>query len=222
MTATIIYLTTGLLLTAAIVLFGVIRANRNNQQRVLALKQMAQSMDFTFLEKGESSIQWTFGGFELFSRGYSKKYTNVLSGRFHNLPVLIFDYQYTTGGGKNTQVWKQTVLALESDKLHLPKFLLRPENLLDKIGSALGHKDIDFETYPEFSKRYYLRSTNEEGVRKLFSERVVKYFEEKPGLSAEGDGTKLIKYRVSKFIPAENLQTFLQEGYELYTLFKTY
>ena len=38
-------------------------------------------------------------------------------------------------------------------------FEMRPENLLNKIGAALGRQDIDFDSNPEFSRRYLLRGS---------------------------------------------------------------
>jgi hypothetical protein len=221
MTEIYIYGTAGILVVVALIIYFVVKVNRAHQQRVVELSQLAQSINFRFNEKDDSSVQTAFGGFNLFTHGHSKKLTNVLTGRWHNIPVLVFDYQYTTSNGEHSQVWKQTVMGIESDKLHLPQFLLRPENLLDKIGNALRHKDIDFEANPVFSKLYFLRGNNEELIRRLWSGQALKYFEDNPGLILEGDGTKFIKYRKSKLVSSENIQTFMQEGYELHTHFKT-
>jgi hypothetical protein len=130
------------------------------------------------------------------------------------------DYKYTTGGGRSSHTWYQTVLAIESDKLRLTRFVLRPENIFDKIGSVFGKKDINFETAPVFSKRYILRGNNEESIRSLFNEGLLQYYEQHLGLSTEGDGTKLIYYRTSKRVPPDKIQFFLQEGYDLFNLFK--
>jgi hypothetical protein len=65
---------------------------------------------------------------------HSRSISNVFSGMFNDIPVMVMDYKYTTGGGKSSHTWQQTVLTFESDKLLLPSFFLRPENLFDKIG----------------------------------------------------------------------------------------
>ena len=147
--------------------------------------------------------------------------SNVLTGKFNLIPVTVMDYKYTTGGGKSSHTWYQTVLVIESDKLLLPRFVLRPENLFDKIGSVFGKKDINFETAPVFSKRYLLRGDDEESIRSLFNEQVVEYYEQHLGVSTEGDGVKLIYYRTSKRVPPDKIQAFLQEGYDVFNLLKT-
>lgn len=192
-----------------------------NKKRITALKQFAQSMNFTYSPKGDQSLMNSLSEFHLFSQGYSRRISNVLTGKFNLIPLTILDYRYTTGGGKSSHTWYQTVLVIESDKLQLPRFVLRPENLFDKIGSVFGNKDINFETAPVFSKRYLLRGDNEESIRNLFNTRVLEYYEQRLGMSMEGDGVKLIYYRSSKRVPPDKIQAFLQEGYDAFTLLKT-
>lgn len=192
-----------------------------NKQRQKALKQLAESLNFTFSAKGDQSTLDAMRGFHLFSQGHSRKISNVLTGKFNDIPVTVMDYRYTTGGGKSSHTWSQTVIVIESEKLALPVFILRPENLFDKIGSAFGKKDINFETSPLFSKRYLLRGDDEASIRLIFNQWIIEYYERHPGLSTEGDGRKLIYYRISKSVSPDKIQTFLQEGYEIYGLFKS-
>ena len=192
-----------------------------NRQRTKALKLIAESLSFIFAEKCDKSLMNTLSAFHLFSQGYSRRISNVLTGRFNLIPVTVMDYKYTTGGGKSSHTWYQTVLAIESDKLWLPRFVLRPENLFDKIGSVFGKKDINFETAPIFSKRYILRGVDEESIRSLFNERVLEYYEQHIGVSTEGDGVKLIYYHMSKRVPPDKIQAFLQDGYDVFNLLKT-
>ena len=194
----------------------------HENRRQKALKQIAESLNFTFSRKGDTSLLDALGDFHVFSQGHSRRISNVLTGRFNDIPMMVMDYKYTTGGGKSSHIWQQTVLAFESDKLVLPGFILRPENLFDKIGSFLGKKDINFESAPVFSKRYLLRGDDEESIRKLFNEWVFEYYERHPGLSTEGHGKKLIYYRVSKRVSPDRIQAFLQEGYEIFGLFKSH
>jgi hypothetical protein len=192
-----------------------------DSQRRKAFQRLAESMNFTYTKNGDGSELNSLGGFHLFSQGYARRVSNVLSGKFNDIPVKVMDYKYTTGGGKSSHTWQQTVIAFESDKLQLPGFVLRPENLFDKIGSVLGKKDINFETAPVFSKRCQLRGEDEIAIRNLFSEWVCQYYEQHPGVCTEGSGKKLIYYRNSKRVPPDKMQGFLNEGYEVFGLFKS-
>jgi hypothetical protein len=168
----------GVIVIAVIVLIG---TRYFSKQRTKAIQQTAESLNFAFSEKDDTGLANALGGFHLFSQGYSRRISNVLTGKFNLVPVTIMDYKYTTGGGKSSHTWQQTVLVIECGKLQLPRFLLRPENLFDKIGSVFGQKDINFETAPVFSKRYLLRGDNEESVRRVFNEPVLEYYEQHPG-----------------------------------------
>jgi hypothetical protein len=190
------------------------------KKRAQALQALAAALSFTFTAKGNAVLVGELSEFHLFSQGYRRRISNVLQGKFNLVPVTVMDYKYTTGGGKSAHTWVQTVLVFESDKLQLPRFVLRPENLFDKIESAFGYKDINFDTSPVFSKKYMLRGENEAAVRSAFNTGILQYYEQRPGLSTEADGRKLIYNRTSKVVPPDKIQAFLQEGYDAFDLFK--
>ena len=209
---------TAAFIIALVVIFVLIRYYSG--KRAEALRQLAQTMNFTFSPKGDATLLAALSGFHLFSQGQSRKYSNVLSGKYHGISIMILDYQYTTGGGEDAHTWRQTVLAIESDKLLLPNFVLRPEGLFDKIGNVFGYKDIDYELYPKFSKQYFLRGKNTQSVRNIFSDSTIQYYEQHPGLSTEGEGNRFICYNGSKVVSVDQIQNFMQQGYELFELFK--
>jgi hypothetical protein len=191
-----------------------------NRKRTQALKALAATLSFTFSEKDDGSLMAQMSVFHLFSQGYARRITNVFTGKFNLVPITVMDYKYTTGSGKNSHTWEQTVLVMDCEKLQLPRFILHPESIFDKIGSIFGRKDINFDTAPVFSKRYFLRGDDEAAVRNLFNARVLGYFEQNQGLSIECDGARLIYYRTSRRILPDKFQAFLQEGYELFDFFK--
>jgi hypothetical protein len=203
---------------AAILVFCLVRYL--NRQRTKALKLTAESLSFTFSEKGGQPLIDTFSGFNLFSLGYGRRISNVLAGKFNLIPVTVLDYRYTTGGGKSTKTWHQTLLIIESDKLQLPRFVLQPENIFDKIAGVFGKKDINFETAPVFSKRYQLRGDDEASIRSLFNAPVLDFYERHLGLTTEGDGVRLIYYRFGKKVAPEKIQAFIQEGGDVFNLFR--
>jgi hypothetical protein len=210
-----------LIVATVVVVIGLYAGMRYfNRQRTQALKSLATSLSFTFSEKDDGSLMAQMSVFHLFSRGYARRITNVFTGKFNLVPVTVMDYKYTTGGGKDSHTWNQTVMVMDCEKLQLPRFILHPENIFDKIGSVFGRKDINFDAAPVFSKRYFLRGDDETAVRGLFNARVLGYFEQRPGLSLECDGVRLIYYRTSKRVTPDKFQAFLQEGYDVFSLFK--
>ena len=117
----------------------------------------------------------------------------------------------------------QTVIWFRSTQLSLPSFVMRPEHVFHKIGSAFGYQDIDFEsnrTAADFSKKYLLRGGDEHAIRSLFKDNVLDFFATHPGkLVLEGRDERLILYRPMQLIRPENISVFLEEGLEVFRLF---
>ncbi len=177
-------------------------------------------MKFTFSRKGDPDLLDRLKPFHLFSQGHSKKITNVLMGKAGTLDVAVFDYAYTTGGGQHSRHWRQTVILFESDDMRLPEFTLRPENVFHKIGGVFGYKDIDFDSHPEFSKRYLLRGENEEAVRATFGDEARSFYESDLKLSTEAAGPQLIHYRSGQRVSPDEISEFIKQGVRVLTLFR--
>ena len=198
----------------------VVVALKAEKKRSEALQAAAEQMKFTFSRKGDPNLLDRLKGFHLFSQGHSKKIANVLVGKAGALDVAVFDYAYTTGGGKHSQHWRQTVIFFERDDMSLPKFTLRPENIFHKIGQVFGYKDIDFDSHPEFSKRYLLRGENEEAVRATFGDDPRSFYETDLKLSTEAAGPQLIHYRSGKRVSPDEISEFIKQGVHVLTLFR--
>jgi hypothetical protein len=190
------------------------------RRRSRAIRQIAELNNFSFSETGGEFLIEKLDELHLFSQGHRKKISNILTGRITGLPVTVFDYSYTTGSGKSSNTAQQTVVYFDSDRLSSPRFLLHPENVFHKIGQVFGYKDIDFQIYPQFSSGYLLRGDDEDAVRSVFSDTVLSYFQLHRGLSTEGFGTQLIYYRANRRVSPEKIQSFIEEAYEVFSLFK--
>ena len=132
----------------------------------------------------------------------------------------MFGCRYVTGGGKHTRVIRQTVICFRSPQLHLPEFALRPENLFHKMGAAFGYQDIDFDSHRKFPKKYLLRGNDEQKVREASTHELLSFFEAEEGISAEGGGDQLIFYRSGKRISPEDVRPFMEEGLQVFRLFR--
>ena len=189
------------------------------KKRTEALKGVAEELGFEFFPKDVGLLR-ELEGFHLFTQGHSKRITNLMRGEAGGLAVEIFDYRYITGGGKSSQTWKQTVLCFRLDGPDLPSFSLRPENFFHRIGAWFGYQDINFEDYPGFSKSYLLRGPDEKEIRELFTDRVLAYYEGRPGLSTEGGGDRLLFYRHNKRVDPQKVHAFLEEGFQVLAVFR--
>ncbi len=206
--------------TLALIGTVVVIALKIEKKRSEALQAAGEHMKFRFSRKGDPDLLDRLKGLHLFSQGHSKKIANVLMGKAGALDVALFDYTYTTGGGQHSQQWRQTVILFESDDMALPKFTLRPENVFHKIGQVFGYQDIDFDSHPEFSKRYLLRGENEEEVRATFGIEARSFYESDLKLSTEAAGPQLIHYRSGKRVSPDQISEFIKQGVRVLTLFR--
>jgi hypothetical protein len=187
-------------------------SRRYEKARREALHEVAGQLRLSFAPEGDAAFETRLGAFGLFQQGHSKKLTSLMRGTVDDLEVAIFDYRYTTGGGKHSHTHRQTAQVLGWTGAAVPVFSLRPENVLHKIGGWFGGQDIDFDSRPEFSGAYLLRGPDEEAVRRLFTERVMAYFEANPGLCLETDGNRLLLYRQGQRVVPEDVRGFLALG----------
>jgi hypothetical protein len=178
--------------------------------------EVAESMGLTFHPDGSQNLLSQLGDFKLFNQGRARKMRNLIQGDSGEVSIAIFDYQYTTGSGKQSKTHRQTIVTLQSSQLNCPDFTMRPEGFFDKIGSALGFQDIDFESHPVFSKSFVLQSSNEPAIRQYFTPSLLEFFESKPGISVEAQFGKLFFYRTGRCIKPAQTKDYLSQAYEVF------
>jgi hypothetical protein len=211
-----IYIIPGIILLVIVIL---IIAWHCEKKRSEALAAVAKALNFSFALKGDASLLSRHQHFNLFSKGYSKKTKNVMVGKSGNLDITIMDYRYTVGGGKNSNTYSQTVIAVRSD-LDLPSFNLGPEYLFHKIGSVFGYQDIDFNSHPDFSRQYLLRGPDEGAIREFFNAEMFEFFEQHEAVSVEAMGNEFISYTKDKKLAPKDIQAALQDAINFYGIMK--
>jgi hypothetical protein len=190
------------------------------KKRTEGLALAASQLGLEFIKDGaQSGLLERLSDFMLMQQGRGRKFQNLISGDTDEIRISIFDYQYTTGSGKQQQTHKQTIICLESGMLAIPAFTLRPENFFDKIGGALGiQKDINFEEFPNFSKMFLLKSANEPAVRALFHRELVEKLEKSRRQSMETAPGKVILYVSGQRKSPEQLKELFAEALEYFSL----
>jgi hypothetical protein len=202
-----IFVLSGLAVVVTVLIVSSVLAKK----RMQALQEVAQQIGFYFAGSDQSTT--TSVRTALFNKGSSRKFRNIMNGAFAGFKTSLFDYSYTTSNGKNSNTWTQTVAAFMQDA-QVPMFELRPEGFLDRVGDYFVHKDIDFESHPQFSRRFLLRGADEHAVRDLFTPALLTFFEafppEKKWHIEGGEGT-LFVYRSSATVKPNDVRTFLEE-----------
>ncbi len=201
------------------VIYGAIRAQRLEKQRSEQIEAMAEQLGLPYHAKADAGLLGQLANFKLFSTGRRRTITNMLYGEADGVSLALFDYQYTIGGGKNSQTLRQSVVYIRSQELDLPQFALGPENFLHRLGQMMGMQDIDFDSHPVFSKTFLLRGPNEEAIRRLFNTDRLNALEKSPTVSIEGQGDQLAVFHANIRTQPDKLGELMNSGFEMYRLF---
>ena len=111
-----------------------------------------------------------------------------------------------------------TVVAVELEK-PLPVFVLRPSDSDDKIKGFFGFKGITFQGYVTFSKKYHLVSSEEEKVREIFDDSVLRMFSANLGLWVESNGKKLVIFHQKEDLGFNvHLERLLQRAAQIHSV----
>ena len=189
---------------------GLGAAYLGEKKRAAALFDVALRMGFTFEAAVPKERLAALGPFRLFKRGHGHRAKNLMRGKSDGGEVVVFDYQYTTGGGQDSQTIKQTVAIYPGvATAGLPEFTLAPEHWWSKIGELFGQRDINFEASEEFSKHYLLKGPDEAAIRALFGAEPLGFFAQNQGWSVESAGGQLAVYRASQRTKPEEMQPFV-------------
>ncbi|MEM6392706.1 MAG: hypothetical protein AAF797_08045 [Planctomycetota bacterium] len=161
----------------------------NNKARREELARWADARGWTLELGKDKTFDDRFPQFKLLQRGSSRYADEILYGQQQDgREVLVFRYHYTTGGGKNQQ---QHVLhaALLRLPFTMPELIIRPEGLFDKLKSAFGLNDIDFES-AEFSRRFAVHCPDRRLAHDLIPPETIEFLLARATaytLEAEGD-----------------------------------
>ena len=113
--------------------------------------------------------------FSITSRGYSHRYSVIVSGERGGIVFSTLDFYYHVGGKNGGRC--KTLCVLFKPGIVFPSFYVRTENSIsDWIGEKLGGQDIDFDEDADFSDKFVLQGSNEKMIRLFFDGKVRKAF----------------------------------------------
>jgi hypothetical protein len=199
---------------AAVVLI-IVLVRRAERRRSEALEQVASEWGLVFEARPDVELLTSQGDLPLYSHGRARRARNMLSGRLGDDEIKVFDYQYTTGGGKEQHTHVQTVAVFPRALRGFPDMQLSPENVFHRIGQAFGYQDIDFESNPDFSARYLLRGADETAIRAALRPDVLAFFEANLGWTVEVRSGTAGVYRSGKRTKPEDVRDFAEEAHAI-------
>lgn len=109
--------------------------------------------------------------------------------------IEVADMTLIQGARQASQETHITIVHVSETDLPIPDFALEPESIGTKLSELMGGKDIDFEEYPEFSRKYYLRAENEATIREFFAEPIIRFLENREEIHVECHRHRLLFYK---------------------------
>jgi hypothetical protein len=166
----------------ALLIIGGIHGAKEERERVAALNAMAQKYGLAF--DPSNSSHWTqHQHFGLFTRGHSKRAFNTFRGTVGEgdraLSVLAGDFEYKdeTGTGKDrrTVTYRNSYLIVRPVQfVYRQQLSVRREGVFDKVASAFGFEDLDFES-AEFSRRFMVKCDDRKFAYDVIDPRMMEW-----------------------------------------------
>ena len=197
-------------------------SSKKLSQRQKRLRNLATEKEYQY----SSQVDWNtiylkkFHFFEI--RPIESKY-NCLKGTYEDLGVSweIADVTFNEGKAFTAETFNTTLMVLKLDK-KLPIFTMEKEGVLgkifDRVMAFTGYKDIDFEMYPDFSKKFLLMGENESEIRSFFTEKIIHFFENHQIYHVESNGESIVIFDKIKLARTDETIAFINYGKELASL----
>jgi hypothetical protein len=221
-------------LIVIVLIIGWLQDNKE-RQRIARVRREAERLELEFREEGDPGVLRETVPFLLFYQGTSSAIRNVMLaerrvGHEDGPDLAAFEYAFYVPYGRHVQCWRQTVIQLISTSLFLPDFSAMPHPVFEALATkardekvrelALTTPRVSFDDRPEFAEQTLVHGSDRERVRALFSDALIRYFKDRPGLCVEAGERVLILYRFDDLKPADGLAGFLDDAYELHRLLK--
>jgi len=135
---------------------------------------------------------------------------NTITGTYSDTDIYweIADITFDEGALQAMEVYHTTVQVVHLP-FEMPAFVLEREGFFDKIFDRVlafsGQKDVDFELFTDFSKRFLLKARDEKSVRRLFTNDLIRFFEREDIHHIESNGEALLIFKYLRLAHAEEL-----------------
>ena len=166
--------------------------------RQIRLQNLAAEKDYSFNSKVEWNTHY-LKKFHFFEIRPIERKSNSLKGSFKdiNMSWEISDVTFNEGDAFSAETFNTTMMVLTLNK-KIPLFAMEKEGLFEKIFDRVmaltGFKDIDFDMYPNFSKRFLITGKEETEIRAFFTDELIRFFENHQIYHIESNGDSLILF----------------------------
>lgn len=212
-------------LLLALVIAGAILAHRQSKKRRKELEALAARLGFRFSAHDPGGVEDRCESlFPTFRQGSRRYVYNVMRGELEGRECLLFDHHYETYShskhGRQTHHHHRSFVLVRHD-VDLGRIDARPEGILDKVASAFGFDDIDFES-AEFSRKWHVKSEDRKLAYEVFHPRMVEYFLGLRGFSVTTQGVHALFRRGSGLMSAAEAEATIADGRRFLELLPRY
>jgi hypothetical protein len=180
----------GALLVIGLGIYSAIAARKRREE----LFELAARLGLDFSAERDYGLAERFDFLDKLAQGENRYAFNILSGRYRQNDVLVFDYHYETHstdskGNRQTDhhYFSFFILLLP---ITFPELKITREGLFSKLARAFGYEDIDFES-AEFSRRFCVRSKDRKFAYDVCNAQMMEYLLANSDLSVEIEGPAL-------------------------------
>ncbi len=140
---------------------------------------------------------------------------NEVYGEYRQLTLSLFESYYRVSARRGQRLQMQSVLVFSLPDYAGPAFSLQPRTLQQQLAGE-GEQHAFLQDHPVFQNRYCLQTEQLGAMQSLLSAALIDYLETLPELSLEllANG-RLIIYRAGVRCPAEELDSWLEQGVTL-------
>ena len=187
--------------------------------RQTRLQNLATEKDYEYTKKVDWNTSY-LKNFHFFEIRPIERKSNCIKGTFKDLDVSweIADVTFNEGAAFTAETFNTTLMILKLNK-KIPVFSMEKEGLFEKIFDRVmaftGHKDIDFEMYPDFSNKFLIMGNKEAEIRSFFTDEIIRFFENHQIYHLESNGEALVIFDKIKLARTDETMAFIEYGNEL-------
>ena len=157
----------------AVIVIVAILGHLAAQKRRQAMMALAARLGLRFDPRKRRDLARRYEFIDRMRAGRNRYAFNILSGHYQGHDVILFDYHYKTGSGKNTHHHYLSFFILRLP-ISVPELVIGPEGFFSKIAQAVGYDDIDFESH-EFSRKFCVRSRDKKFAYDVCNAQMIEF-----------------------------------------------
>ena len=167
----------------AIIVVVLVLGYLSARKRREAMRAVAARLGLRFQPRKDRGLARHYRFLDKLRQGSNRYAFNILSGSYERHDMMLFDYHYQTGSGKNTHHHYFSFFIMQLP-MSFPELVIDKEGFFSKIAQAVGYDDIDFESH-EFSRKFCVRSGDKKFAYDVCNVRMIEYLLSNTDMSIE-------------------------------------